>query len=205
MSSLIFLTLLQGYSVAFGLIMAIGPQNAFVIKQGIAKSHVFIVALLCSVIDTLMIIIGTSSAGKFISGSPYLLQITKYGGAGFLFFYGAKSFYNSFFLTHSIADEHVKNTSTLKATILALLAFSFLNPHMYLDTLVLIGTIGAQVSEDLRIYFTLGAIAASFVWFFSLVYGAGFLAPLFKKSLSWKILDFFVGIIMWSIGVSLLV
>ncbi|PCJ29717.1 MAG: amino acid transporter [Rickettsiales bacterium] len=200
-----FLTFLTGVGIGAGLIIAIGAQNAFVLKKGITKSHIFIVAITCSVIDAVLIIFGICGLGDFISENEQLLQITKYGGAVFLFYYGARSFYSSIYLTHSLADEAQSKAGDLKKTILTLLALSLLNPHVYLDTIVLLGSIGAQMEEGERLYFALGAVCASFMWFFSLAYGAGHLSRFFKSSASWKILDACIGVIMWSIAVSLFV
>jgi len=200
----VFLTFIKGYGISSGLIMAIGAQNAFVLKKGITKSHVFVVAILCSIIDALMITLGASGLGAIIANNVYLLDIARYGGAAFLFCYGTKSFYSSFFLTRSIEDVISDSSNNLKATIITILAVSFLNPHLYLDTVVLLGSIGAQIVEHERAYFTIGAICASCLWFFALAYGAGYLSPLFQKPISWKILDGFIGVVMWSIAVSLI-
>lgn len=200
----ILLTFFKGIGIGAGLIIAIGAQNAFILKNAIIRKHVFTMAIMCSVIDAVMIYLGVSGAGHFISNNNYLLNIAKYGGAAFLFYYGARSFYSALYLKHSIDDENVNDAGSLNRTIVTLLALSFLNPHLYLDTVVLLGSIGAQISENLRIYFTLGAICASFLWFFSLSYGARYLSPLFQKPVSWKILDGIIGVIMWSIAASLL-
>lgn len=198
-----FLPFIKGYTTSTSLIVAIGAQNAFVLRQGIARSHVFIIALLCSIIDAIMIIIGVGGVGTLITSSHLLLSIAKYGGSAFLFFYGSAAFYRALFKKHNISMAISVNMG-LKATIITILVTSFLNPHLYLDTIVLIGSIGAQFAPQERPMFVLGAIIASFVWFFALSYGAGYLAPLFEKSISWKILDILIGIIMWSIAISLL-
>ena len=196
--------LIKGYTTGTSLIVAVGAQNAFVLRQGIAKSYVFIVALLCSIIDALMITAGVKGVGVLITGNPTLLFVAKYGGSAFLFYYGAKSFYNAMFKEHDITDVHIAKAKGLKATIITLLAMTLLNPHLYLDTMVLIGSIGAQFYGLERSIFLLGAIIASFVWFFVLSYGAGYLAPLFKKPTAWKILDVLIGIMMWGIAISLI-
>lgn len=189
----------SGLGTGLGLIIAIGSQNAYVLKQGLLRNHPFIIALICSSIDALMIILGISGLGLIITSSQILLDIARYGGALFLIIYGALSF-KAVFKTERLEAGDPKRTSTLKNTILTLLALSFLNPHLYLDTCVLIGTIGAQFEGEERKSFMIGAVSASFIWFFALSYGAKLLVPLFEKPISWKILDFFVAITMWIIA-----
>lgn len=185
--------------------MAIGAQNAFVIKQGILKSHIFIVAFLCSLIDAILICLGIMGVGKFLTSHPELLEICKYGGALFLFYYGIHSFIRAYRLTNAIDMDDLKERSNLKITLTTLLIVSFLNPHMYLDTFILIGSIGAHFEGIDQFIFALGAITASVIWFFSVSYGAGYLAPYFSTPSTWKILDFTIGIIMCGIGISLLI
>lgn len=204
MSTVTVLPLLKGCGTSAGLIIAIGAQNAFVLKQGLMKSHVFLVAILCSVIDAVLIALGIGGLGNLISSTPYLLDITKYGGAAFLFYYGAKAFWAVYSSSQAIRLGDDFNKPTLKATILTLLAMSLLNPHVYLDTVVLLGSIAAQFDEEERVLFALGAMMASFIWFFSLSYGARYLSPLFQNPRAWKVLDILIGIIMWTIAISLL-
>jgi len=195
--------LLSGLGTGFGLIIAIGAQNAYVLKQGILGNHVLAIALVCSVMDSLLIIAGVSGLGVIITSNETLLNIARFGGAAFLAYYGIKSFISAF-KAASLNIYLTDKSSDLKNTILTVLALSLLNPHLYLDTCVLIGTIGAQFQAIDRPYFILGAISASFIWFFSLSYGAALLIPLFKKPISWKILDFIIAIVMWTISYSLI-
>ncbi len=194
---------LSGLGTGFGLIIAIGAQNAYVLKQGILRNNPFAIALTCSTIDAILIAAGVSGLGILITSSPILLNIARYGGAAFLIYYGVKSFL-SIFKSEVLNIDLKEKSAGLKNTILTVIALSLLNPHLYLDTCVLIGTIGSQFHEVERSYFTLGAIGASFIWFFTLSYGAAFLMPLFKKPLAWKILDFIIAIIMWLIAASLI-
>jgi L-lysine exporter family protein LysE/ArgO len=203
MTDIIWLAFLKGYTTTTGLIVAIGMQNAFILRQGLLKSHVFIVAILASIFDIFMIYLGVEGLGLIITSHAYFMMAAKYGGMLFLFFYGCKCFYSALFRSESMADEHVIGKRSLKLTVLTLLAVSFLNPHMYLDTILIIGTIGAELAEHLRIYFVIGASLASIIWFFSLSYGAAFLIPIFKKPIAWKILDTAIGIIMWCIAFSI--
>lgn len=198
------LPLLKGCLTTAGLIVAIGAQNAFVLKQGITKNQVFWTALFCSFADASLIALGVGGFGSILTSSQLLLFIAKWGGAGFLFWYGYRSF-RSIFRTQSlnVQDENGQRPS-LKETFLTLAAVTFLNPHVYLDTVVLLGSIGSQFESNERPFFAFGAMLASLCWFFSLSYGARLLAPFFKKKLSWKILDFCVGSTMWAIALSLI-
>lgn len=193
----------QGLTIGLGLIIAIGAQNAFVIKQGLLKNQVFIIALTCALIDAILIAAGVAGLGQLISSSPMLLGAAKYGGAFFLLCYSARSFRNAF----KSDILHVSNENDrigFNRAIVTTLAVSLLNPHLYLDTCVLIGSIGAQFHQEKRLYFGLGAILASFIWFFTISYGARLLLPIFQKPISWKILDFIIGIIMFGIALSLM-
>ncbi|MBX9806051.1 MAG: LysE/ArgO family amino acid transporter [Alphaproteobacteria bacterium] len=196
--------LLEGFGTGAGLIIAIGAQNAFVLKQGILKNHVLVTVLICAVIDAFLIMLGVGGFGRLLTSSSLLLAIARWGGAAFLFYYGLRSF-RSIFKTESLKINKGRgHMPTLKESITTVLALSLLNPHVYLDTVVLVGSIGAQFPSFERFYFTLGAIVASFVWFFSLGFGAQFLGPLFQKPIAWKILDFIIGCVMWLIALMLI-
>jgi L-lysine exporter family protein LysE/ArgO len=194
---------LEGCGTGAGLIMAIGAQNAFVLKQGIIKNHVLVTVLLCAFIDVLLISVGVGGCGALLATNEWLLTIARWGGAAFLLYYGFRSF-RAVFQSESLTVDTKPKRLNLKETVLITLALSLLNPHAYLDAMVLLGSIGAQFPLPERLFFALGAMLASFVWFFALGYGARHLAPLFQKPLSWKVLDFFVGCVMWIIGFSLL-
>lgn len=195
----ISLPFLSGLGTGLGLIVAIGSQNAYVLKQGLLRNHSFAIALTCSLIDSALILLGIGGFGLIITENSTLLNIARFGGAGFLIFYGIKSFAAIFKNEHMILDNS-KTKPRLRATLLTLIALSLLNPHVYLDTCVLIGTIGVQFPEGEREYFTAGAILASFIWFFALSYGSKLLLPLFKSAMSWKILDFMIALVMWGIA-----
>ena len=191
--------IIEGFGVGAGLIIAIGSQNAFVLKKGIMKQHVFITALTCSIIDMLLIILGSMGLGTIISKTPILMISATLFGIVFLSMYGIKSFM-AVFQSKSLNSEEDKEESTsLKVTLITLLAFTLLNPHVYLDTVVLLGSIGARYPIVDRANFVIGACMASFVWFFGLAYGARFFSPLFKKDITWKILDFIIGCVMLTI------
>lgn len=195
---------LEGCGTGAGLIVAIGAQNAFVLKQGLMKNHVFVTAIVCALADSILISLGVGGFGKIIVCNPYLMEMARWGGVAFLLWYGFRSF-RAVFKSNSLhIDRMSSERPGLKLTIVTLLMVSFLNPHCYLDAVVLLGSIGSQYPESERFYFALGAIVASFIWFFVLCYGARYLAPLFSKPIAWKILDFFIGCIMWWIAVTLI-
>lgn len=194
---------LKGFFTTAALITAIGAQNIFVLKQGLMKSHVFIVILLCWLIDVMLISIGVNGVGKLIMTIPHLLDITKYGGAVFLFCYGFMALLSAYKCEMSMDANDLKEKS-LSSIIVTLLAVSFLNPHTYLDTMILIGSVGAHFQGIDRVFFIIGAINASLFWFIILCYGARYLAPYFQKPNVWRIFNIFVGITMWSIATSLI-
>lgn len=188
------------------LIIAIGVQNAFVLRQGILQRHVFTTALTAALCDVALITAGVLGFGILVEQFPQIIAIVTWGGAAFLFVYGIKSFYRAYkpgILDQSSAKGMAGDGSVPK-TIAVLLAVSLLNPHVYLDTVVVLGGISASYGADGRYIFGAGAILASFVWFFGLAYGARFLAPLFEKPRAWQILDFLIGVIMWGIALSLI-
>ncbi len=194
---------IEGFLTSAGLIIAIGAQNAFVLKQGLMRNQVFITALFCFVIDSFFIALGVGGFGFLVASNQILLSIAKWGGATFLFWYGIRSF-RAVFRSESLRIDKSRSKPGLKETLIILSAVSFLNPHVYLDTVFLIGSIGSQFDISERPYFAFGAILASLIWFFSLAYGARLLAPLFQKPKAWQVLDFIIGCIMWAIAASLL-
>ena len=192
----------EGFGTGAGLIMAIGAQNAFVLKQGILKNHVFITVLICAIIDALLICVGVGGVGTLLTTNALLLGVARWGGVAFLGYYGFRSF-RSVFKSEALHLDASRQKPTLKMTLVSVFMFSLLNPHVYLDTVVLLGSISAQFPLEQRLFFALGAMLASFVWFFTMGYGARYLAPLFQKPIAWKILDFLIGCIMWGIALSL--
>jgi L-lysine exporter family protein LysE/ArgO len=194
---------IKGYLVCISLIVAIGPQNAFVLRQGLRKQHVLLTVLICSSTDAILIAAGVLGFGAIIASHPLLLILAKWFGAAFLFFYGLKSFYSAWKNEYLDIQSAAQARST-REIVSVLLVVGLLNPHAYLDTMVLIGTIGAQFVLAKRYLFAIGAWLASITWFFFLGFGAGFLAAFFKKPLAWKILDIIIAFIMIFIAVSLI-
>ena len=194
---------LKGFIVTFSLIVAIGAQNAYVLKLGLLKQYVLIAVSLCIFFDTLLISAGVFGLGFFIQGNQLLINIIAVIGILFLTFYSFISF-KSALKNESLEIDGKNKTNPLKQVIGMLLVFTFLNPHTYLDTILLIGGIGANIQDDLKIFFLLGAVTGSAVWFILLGFGARLLIPLFKKPITWKILDISIGIIMLIIAYTLI-
>ncbi len=194
---------LKGFIVTISLIMAIGAQNAYILKLGLLKQYVLLAVLMCITFDFILISAGVFGLGYFIQGNQLLINSIAIFGIVFLIFYAALSFKSAFKNESLQVDGNVK-TNPLKQVLSLILVFTFLNPHTYLDTILLIGGIGANIENEFKIYFLLGAVSASSVWFFSLGFGARFLIPLFKKQITWKILDISIGFLMLYIAYSLI-
>jgi len=190
-----FNTLIAGFSLGLGLILAIGAQNAFVLKQGIRKHHVFWICLCCAVSDALLIVVGVGGFASLMALYPWIDPLTRYGGALFLFTYAVMSFKDAIHDESAMDYSGAEKPQSLRSALLVCLAFTWLNPHVYLDTLVLIGSVSTQYAEQ-RELFALGAVTASFVFFFSLGFGARYLSPLFAKPQAWRYLNTFVGCTM---------
>jgi L-lysine exporter family protein LysE/ArgO len=198
---------LKGMALGASLIIAIGLQNAFILRQGIKNRHIFASALTASLIDMLLIGAGVLGFGYLIEQHPALIDWITWGGAGFLFIYGLKSFWSAL-TPQKLEDDKAKglmDKGSVKETVLIIMGISLLNPHVYLDTVVLIGGLSASYGEIGKYWFGIGAMIASFIWFFALGYGARLLSPLFAKKRAWQILDILIGIIMWAIAASLIV
>lgn len=192
---------LSGFSLSLSLILAIGSQNAFVLKQGIRKQHVFVICTVCAISDALLIALGVAGFGALVNQVPEIERFARYGGAIFLSIYSLLSFKSAFTASHALESTVKSNGSVWKAVAMCL-AFTWLNPHVYLDTVILLGSISTQYQPS-ELMFAVGAMTASFVFFFSLGYGSRFLAPFFENPKAWKVLEFFVGIVMASIAISL--
>jgi L-lysine exporter family protein LysE/ArgO len=190
-----------GLTMGLTLIVAIGAQNAFILRQGLRNEHVLAVCLACGVSDALLIVLGVTSFRTIAALLPAIDPLMRYGGAAFLFVYGARSLVSAI-RSKGALDVAGEARQGLKATLATCLALTWLNPHVYLDTVVLLGTISTRF-PDARTAFAAGAVAASFLFFFSLGYGAIRLRPVFEKPAAWRILDVVIGLVMIAIGLRL--
>ena len=194
---------ITGFATAFALILAIGAQNAFVLRQGLARAHVFWLCLLCAVSDALLITAGVLGFGYIVTLYPMLPQIMAWGGAAFLIVYGALRLWAAW--QGEYALQLAGQSAGLWATLATGAAFTWLNPHVYLDTLGLVGAVSTQYIDPLeKAAFGIGAVTSSFVFFFSLGYGARLLAPVMQSARAWRILDVLIGLVMWALAVKLL-
>lgn len=193
---------LPGLLTGLSLIVAIGAQNAFVLRQGLLRKHVLPIVLICAFSDAALIVIGVLGLGSLISLLPWLLEVIRWVGVAFLVWYGSTA------LRRFMKNESLKaaetGSGTLKQTVLTVLALTYLNPHVYLDTVIFIGGIANQFQED-KWFFVMGAVTASFVWFFSLGFGAKKASVLVSKPTFWKILDVFIAAVMFSLAITLAV
>ena len=191
-----------GYGLALGLILAIGAQNAFVLRQGLRGEHVLAVVLACALSDAALILAGVGGFGALVDAMPWIEQVFRYGGAAFLFVYGLRSFHSAWRAEAGLDPADVP-PAPLGRVLATCLALTWMNPHVYLDTLVLVGSISTQYGED-RWWFGAGAVAASFSFFFGLGFGARLLRPFFARPSAWQLLDLGVGVVMWTIALTLL-
>ncbi|WP_101067392.1 LysE/ArgO family amino acid transporter [Roseovarius salinarum] len=191
---------LAGFALGFSLILAIGAQNAFVLRQGLRREHVLAVVLTCALSDAVLVSAGVAGFGALARAVPGLEVVMRFGGAAFLVWYGLRNLWAAW--RGGEVMEAGTGTGSLRRALLTCLALTWLNPHVYLDTVVLLGSVSAQYAD--RLAFGAGAVAASFVFFFALGYGARGLAPLFRRPQSWRVLDLVVGLTMWAIAAKLL-
>lgn len=191
-----------GFLLGASLIIAIGSQNAFVLRMGLLRRHVFWLCLFCALSDAILIAAGVAGLGAFVDKSPDLLKVISIVGAAFLFFYAFRAFKSA--INPQSMQATKEQAPTLPAAITVCFSLTFLNPHVYLDTVVLIGGLSAQYKDTARMAFGAGAIAASFIWFFGLGYGARLLTPIFASPKSWQILDVIIAIVMSALAISLI-
>jgi L-lysine exporter family protein LysE/ArgO len=194
------LAFLPGLLTGLSLIIAIGAQNAFVIRQGLTRQHVFLVVAICAVSDALAIVLGVGGLGVLIQGLPWLLEIIRWFGVAYLTWFGIKSA-RSVFKDQSMDASGVQST-TAKKVAATVLGVTWLNPHFYLDTVILLGSIGNQFGSD-KWWFAAGGIVGSSLWFFSIGFGAKAASGLMKKPVFWKILDSIIAVVMFSIAILL--
>jgi L-lysine exporter family protein LysE/ArgO len=191
---------LPGLFTGLSLIIAIGAQNAFVIRQGLTRRYVFTVVAICTIIDASLIALGIGGLGAAIQGLPWLLEVIRWFGVAYLTWFGIKSLISAT-KTQTLDPSGVESKSAGKV-ITTVLAMSLLNPHVYLDTVIFVGGVGNTFGDN-RWYFALGAMLASLIWFTSIGYGAKAASRFMSKPIFWKILDAVIAVVMFSLAVTL--
>ena len=194
------IALISGFLASLSLIIAIGAQNAYVIRQGLLRSHILLVVLFCSASDAFFIVLGVGGVGTFIQSQPKTLEYIRWFGVAYLTWFGIKSL-RAALSTQSLELAGTENQSAGKV-ILSLITFTFFNPHVYLDTVILLGSIANQFSSH-RWLFALGASLASFSWFTTIGFGARAASKYMTRPIFWKILDCVIATIMFTIAITL--
>lgn len=196
----------NGLLLSSTLIIAIGAQNLHVLRHGLMKNHVFVVALTCFICDFLLMSLGVFGVGEIIQHSPRFMSLLMVLAIAFLLYYGYGALKKAIKGEYLLIEQQTSTPppNTLSQAILATLAITLLNPHVYLDTVVLIGGVSASLNFSAKSFFVGGALLASFTWFFSLAYASRWLVPLFKRPLTWRIFDLFVALFMCFLAVGML-
>ena len=190
----------SGFFTAISLIAAIGAQNAYVIRQSLTRKHVLLVVVICALADAILIIAGIAGLGALITSAPMLMDCIRWCGVLYLAWFGIKSVRSAF--KNQSLDAGSAQSASRKQVVLSILGFTFLNPHVYLDTVILLGSIANQFQSD-RWWFGIGAMMSSVVWFFSIGYGAKAAAKYMAKPIFWKILDLIIAAVMFGIAIML--
>lgn len=201
---------LAGLRLGLGLILVIGAQNAFVLRQGLRREHVLAVASFCAASDAALIALGIGGFATLAEAAPWLAPLLRWGGVAFLGLYGLRAFRAALAggaaleaeATAGAGSARRTGTAPLGPVLVTLVALTWANPHVWLDTVVLLGSVSAQFPGR-EAAFGLGAATGSFLFFFALAYGARLLAPLFARPGAWRLLDLFVAAVMWSVALGL--
>jgi len=197
----VLLTILAGLGFGLSLIVAIGAQNAFVLRQGLRREHVLPVVLVCAVSDAVLILLGIAGVGAVVRAAPDVLTVVRFVGAAFLLVYGVLAARRAV-RPATLTPDGPSVRSGLPVTLTTALALTWLNPHVYLDTVVLLGSVASTHGDD-RWWFGLGAVLGSVIWFGALGFGARLLRPVFAKPAAWRVLDAVIAIVMVALAVSL--
>ncbi|KOC89717.1 arginine exporter ArgO [Winslowiella iniecta] len=189
----------QGIALGMALILPLGPQNAFVMNQGVRRQYHLMTAGLCSLSDILLICAGVFGGSALLNQSPLLLNLVTWGGVAFLLWYGWGALRTA--LSGNIALDSASAVQQSRWRIIAtMMAVTWLNPHVYLDTFVVLGSLGGQLPAAARYWFALGTISASVVWFFGLALLASWLSPLLRTRNAQRVINLLVGLVMWFIA-----
>jgi L-lysine exporter family protein LysE/ArgO len=194
------IALIPGFLTGLSLIVAIGAQNAFVIRQGLLRSHVPLVVIVCSLSDALLIVLGTGGLGKLVQSHPDLLTFIRWFGVAYLSWFGFKSLRSAFSENQLLATGQAE--VSWKRILTTVLALTYLNPHVYLDTVIFVGSIANQFQSN-KWYFALGASVASVLWFSAIGFGARAASRFMSKPIFWRILDSTIALVMFSIAATL--
>ncbi len=194
------IALIPGFLTGLSLIIAIGAQNAFVIKQGLLRQHVLLIVLICATSDAILIFLGTGGLGALVQSNQGLLEVVRWFGVAYLTWFGIRSV-RSAFSNQSLSASESPTVSAVKVATTAL-ALTWLNPHVYLDTVILLGSVANQFEAD-RWYFAIGASVASVFWFTTIGFGARAASKYMSRPIFWKILDSLIAIVMFSIAITL--
>ncbi|WP_145033522.1 L-lysine exporter [Micrococcus luteus] len=190
-----------GLLTGLALIVAIGAQNAFVLRQGVRREHVGAVVLVCMASDAVLILAGTAGVGALVRAVPWLLEVLRWGGALYLLWFAVSSLRAALRPQGLVAEQASRTAGSVIATTLAL---TWLNPHVYLDTVVLLGSLANQHGPDARWVFAAGAVAASVLWFTALGYGARLLARVLADPKAWRVVDVVIAVVMAVLAVRLI-
>ncbi|WON77927.1 arginine exporter ArgO [Serratia sp. UGAL515B_01] len=193
---------LQGFALSAAMILPLGPQNVFVMNQGVHRQYHLMTASLCALSDILLICIGIFGGSALLGRSALLLTLVTWGGVVFLLWYGWGAFRSAYNKHRTMAAALVMRQSRWRI-IVTMLAVTWLNPHVYLDTVVILGSLGGQLAPEIRSWFALGAFSASIIWFFALALLASWLAPWLKTPTAQRIINVLVGVVMWTIALQL--
>jgi len=194
------IALIPGFFTGLSLIVAIGAQNAFVIKQGLLRQHVLLIVAICAVSDAALIFLGIGGLGALVQSNTSVLEVIRWFGVLYLAWFGIKSVRSALTNQSLVASE--SGTTSAKKIATTVLALTFLNPHVYLDTVILLGSVGNQFNED-RWFFAVGASVASFAWFSTIGFGARAASKYMSKPIFWKILDSAIAVVMFTIATTL--
>jgi len=198
-------SIMEGFLMGAGLIIAIGAQNAFVLKQGIKGEHRTLIASICALSDAILIIAGIAGMGFVFSSHPLITKTVSFAGAVYLAWFSFRCFRTA--ITGKSIDVNTGGYTpvSVKTAVITTLALTYLNPHVYLDTVVMLGGFGAARPPEIRPFFGLGAALASCLWFYSLAFSGKIIAPLFNKKRAWRILDTAIGLVMIYITIKLVI
>ncbi|HYD96295.1 MAG TPA: LysE/ArgO family amino acid transporter [Noviherbaspirillum sp.] len=193
---------LKGLGLGAGLIVAIGSQNAHVLRMGLRRQHVGLTVAVCILCEALLISAGVAGVGTTVENSPALMAMARWGGAAFLAWYGLRA-WRSAFGRHALQASPQTTVLTAREAVTTVLAVTLLNPHVYLDTVVLLGAVGGQQGAEGKWWFALGAVTAGVAWFLLLGFGARLLSPWFARPSAWRVLDSIIGAVMLALAATL--